>query len=89
MAFSRLLFFPQDFITDIREPRHSRPYLTFIVGNNTIGAQFLIFCHATGLTWILWGFTFIGLLQSAYSGLLSNDLSDTYFVIDTDLPDPS
>ncbi|WP_373090035.1 tellurite resistance/C4-dicarboxylate transporter family protein [Sneathiella sp.] len=83
MAFSRLLFFPQDFITDIREPRHSWPYLTFIVGNNTIGAQFLIFWHATDLTWILWGLGFFFWIAFTYFILFSlvirrqTDIKDT------------
>jgi len=55
MAFIRLVLFTQDFITDISAPRRSWPYLTFVVGNNTVGAQLLIFHDAVTLAWILWG----------------------------------
>ncbi len=59
MALVRLLAFTKDFVNDISTPRRSWPYLTFVVGNNTVGSQLALFWDATGLAWIVWG---LGLL---------------------------
>lgn len=66
MAFIRLIWFTRDFIDDINTPRRSWPYLTFVVGNNTLGAQLLIFHNAMFLAWPLWGIGFFFWIAFTY-----------------------
>jgi tellurite resistance protein TehA-like permease len=54
MALVRLVAFTTDFLEDISKPRRSWPYLTFVVGNNTIGSQLIIFWQAMELAWFVW-----------------------------------
>lgn len=84
-AFARLTLFTRDFIADINTPRRSWPYLTFVVGNNTLGAQFLIFHNAVPLAWGLWGlgvFSWFMLTYYIFFNLVTRQDADIKDTID-------
>jgi tellurite resistance protein TehA-like permease len=51
---ARLLLFRSNVMADLRNLPRAWLFLTFVVGTNTIGAQLVIFQHATGLASLLW-----------------------------------
>lgn len=51
---ARALFFWPSVVKDLKAPRRAWPFLTFIIGTNTIGAQFILFMHAAETAAWLW-----------------------------------
>lgn len=51
---ARVLFFRPNVMADLRTPRRAWPFLTFVVGTNTIGAQLVLFRQAAGPATLLW-----------------------------------
>lgn len=51
---ARVLFFRPNVMADLRTPRRAWPFLTFVVGTNTLGAQLVLFRQAAGPAALLW-----------------------------------
>ncbi|SDW68413.1 tellurite resistance/C4-dicarboxylate transporter family protein [Nitrosomonas communis] len=66
----RIVFFLPDVMTDLRALRRAVPFLTFVVGTNTIGMQLVTFHQATELAMWLWLVALIGWVVCLYFILL-------------------
>jgi len=60
MLIARALFFWPNLAADIRDLPRSWPFLTFVVGTNTVGMQLVIFLQASGLASLLWLVALVG-----------------------------
>ena len=50
----RLFFFWPSLLADLKTPRRAWTLLTLVVATNTVGAQFLLFLHASGAATLFW-----------------------------------
>jgi len=85
MALVRLVAFTRDFVDDISTPRRSWPYLTFVVGNNTLGSQLILFWQATELAWLVWLlglFAWIGFIYYILFNLVPRPEADIRDTVD-------
>ncbi len=69
--FGRILFFLPDLLADLKVFKRALLFLTFVVGTNTIGMQFVLFYHAVPLAVCLWFVALIGWFVCGYF-ILSN-----------------
>lgn len=68
---ARMMFFCSNVMADLKVLPQAWLFLTFVVGTNTIGAQLVIFQHATGLASLLWLIALISWIICIYF-ILSN-----------------
>lgn len=77
MFIARIIFFTDGFLGDIKHPKRCWGFLTFIVGTNTLGAQFYIFSGFVELAKIFWFFAFFSWLFLIYP-IFINLISGTF-----------
>lgn len=66
VLIARIAFFLPNLITDFLTLPRAWPFLTFVVGTNTVGTQLLIFQQAEGLATLLWLIALIAWLACIY-----------------------
>jgi tellurite resistance protein TehA-like permease len=75
MLIMRILRFRQDLLADLGVLRQTWPFLTFVVGTNTVGMQLVIFLQASSLAGMLWLVGLIGWL--IFAGFIILNLANT------------